>query len=51
MVEAYITFIILVGASAVIVGIMELIPEKYLQKLWVKLHLDNDKPYDDIEED
>lgn len=51
MVEAYITLMILLVSSSVIGLILHLIPERIMDKVWVKLHLDSDTPYDDIQED
>jgi L-cystine uptake protein TcyP (sodium:dicarboxylate symporter family) len=50
-VDAYITLVILFGLSSIILLILQLIPKKIMDKVWVKLHLDNDEPYDDIQED
>ena len=50
-VDAYITLVILFGLSSIILLILQLIPKKIMDKVWVKLHMDNDEPYDDIQED
>jgi hypothetical protein len=47
MVEAIITYFILVGAFIITALLIKLVPQKYMQKFWVKLHLDNDEPYRD----
>ena len=50
MVEAIITMMILIGLSSIILLILQLIPKKIMDKVWVKLHMDNREPYDDIDE-
>jgi hypothetical protein len=47
MVEAIITYFILVGAFIITALLIKLVPQNYMQKVWVKLHLDNDEPYKD----
>jgi L-cystine uptake protein TcyP (sodium:dicarboxylate symporter family) len=49
-VDAYITLVILFGLSSIILLILQLIPKKIMDKVWVKLHMDNNEPYDDIDE-
>lgn len=51
MVEAYITGVILFGAACVVGLLLHITPERWLNVLWQKLHLDNDEPYSDIDED
>jgi hypothetical protein len=50
MIEAIITMMILIGLSSIILLILQLIPKKIMDKVWVKLHMDNREPYDDIDE-
>lgn len=51
MVESIITYFILVGFFIITASVIKLIPENYMKKVWVKLHMDSDIPYDDIQED
>ena len=51
MVEAIITGLILSVLVGITALILQCIPKRVLNKVWVKLHLDNDKPYGDIQED
>ena len=51
MVEAYVTLIILMGFAAITGLMLHALPETWREWIWVKLHLDNYEPYDDIDED
>lgn len=50
MVDAIITMMILMGLSSIILLILQIIPKRIMDKVWVKLHMDNNEPYDDIDE-
>jgi len=51
MVEAIVTGIILITLGGCTAVILQCIPDRHLNKLWEKFHLDNDEPYGDIQED
>jgi len=51
MVEAIVTGMILITFGGCTAVILQCIPDRHLNKLWEKFHLDNDKPYGDIQED
>ncbi len=51
MVEAYGAFMVLMGVSIITAFVIGLIPEKFMNKVWQKLHLDNDTPYAEVDED
>jgi hypothetical protein len=51
MVEAYVTLLILLVSAAIIIPMLHAIPENWREWIWVKLHLDNYEPYDEIDED
>lgn len=50
-VDMYITFVILSVIVGITALILQCIPEHIMNKVWQKLHLDNDEPYSDIDED
>jgi hypothetical protein len=47
MVEAIITGMILMVFAGITALILQCIPKRILDKVWVKLHMDNDEPYKD----
>ena len=51
MVEAIVTGMILLTFAGCALLILQCIPKRGLDKLWQKLHVDNDEPYGDIQED
>lgn len=51
MVEASTTILILIAFSAITGLMLHVLPEHWKEWVWVKLHLDNYEPYDDIDED
>lgn len=50
-VDMYITFVILSVIVGITALILQCIPEHIMDKVWQKLQLDNNEPYDEIDED
>jgi hypothetical protein len=50
-IDAIITGLILMVMVGIIALVLQAIPTRTLDKVWQKLHLDNDNPYSEVEED
>lgn len=50
-IDAIITGLILSVMVGIIALVLQAIPTRTLDKVWQKLHLDNDNPYSEVEED
>lgn len=50
-VDMWITLVILSVWVGIIALILQAIPKRIMDKVWQKLHLDNDEPYSDYDPD